>query len=435
MFNQMLSIMKTQIKCFAILYSLALLVGCSETNEIDEVSIAAQKSMNMKNAHLKVYPSTAGDAFTKAEEDWLNISDALQNAGSGEVVQLAEGLFYLPKSIIRWDFNGTLKGSGMGETTIQTVPGELFDVSECPPINWTFEENDGGFLLCFPQHFTEEARTVTVSDLSIIVSVPTTPYIRWKNSPKEMEFNSLEAINVHYENLDNDMEHPINLNVYYKNLHITGVKDEKYNYNGFSIFTGLAAFGLSDGTFEAKNVHIENASGCVSPYAFYGDNASVSLKNSTLSSCFYGIYSFLNHSWTILNNQVENSTLALVLLKQRASGELIEGPDGNSWIKGNRIHFNGVLGLGVQNVKNVEVKDNFFMGRGQFGGIAAINGANWIIKNNNLCGVVPISPFNCTIFLNNLANSEIKNNANQIIGGPGSNDPSNIIGEGIECTE
>ena len=39
--------------------------------------------------------------------------EALQNAGSGEVVQLAEGLFYLHQSIIRWDFNGILKGSGI----------------------------------------------------------------------------------------------------------------------------------------------------------------------------------------------------------------------------------------------------------------------------------------------------------------------------------
>lgn len=291
-------------------------------------------------------------------------------------------------------------------------------------------------MFCFPHDFTEEERTVTVSDLAIIVSEPTTPYIRWKNDPaKQMEFNSLQAINVHYANLDNDLANPIRLNVFYKNISITGVKDEKYHYNGFSIFTGLAAFGSSDGTLEAKNVHIKNASGCISPHIFYGDNATVTVKNSSLKSCRYGIFSFLNHSWTILDNEIENSQQAISLLKQSPGpAGVIEGPDGNSWVKDNRIHFMGVLGLGVQNCKNVQVKDNVFTGSGRYGGIACINGDNWVIKDNDLCGVATISPFNCTIFLINLKNSEIKDNANQIIG-PGASNPSNIIGEPEECDE
>ncbi len=91
------------------------------------------------------------------------------------------------------------------------------------------------------------------------------------------------------------------------------------------------------------------------------------------------------------------------------------------------------MGLGVQFLNNVQVKDNVFVGSGMFSAIASVMGNNWIIKDNDLCGVVPVPPFNCTIFLSNLKNSEIKNNANQIIGGPGASEPSNIIGEGSEC--
>ena len=57
------------------------------------------------------------------------------------------------------------------------------------------------------------------------------------------------------------------------------------------------------------------------------------------------------------------------------------------------------------------------------------------IKDNDFCKVVPGPPNNCTISLNNIKNSEIKNNANQIIGGPGAIEPTNTIGEGRECEE
>ena len=413
-------------------FLLLLIPGCDNS---DYLSIDDDSVMK-KAGKTKVMPSTAKDVLVKAQEDWKNINDALQDAGSGEVVQLAEGLFYLNKSIVIWNYNGTLKGSGMEKTIICTTPGTLFDRSNSPPINWKKESNEGGFMFCFPHEFTKDERTVTVSDLSIVVSEPTTPYLRWKNTDKEMEFNSLQAINVHYVNLDNDMENPMHMNVFYKNITVKGEKDEKYNYNDFSVFYGLSAFGASSGVFEAKNVWIENASGCIAPSAFYHANASVTVKNASLKSCKYGVFSFLNHSWTILNNEIENSQLGIVMLKHDAWGELLEGPDGSSLVKDNRIHFMGVLGVGVQNLKNVQVKANVVEGKGIFGGIAGAGrregGDNWIIKDNDLCGVVPGPPYNCTIFLDNLMNSEIKDNANQIIY-PVALDPSNIIGEGREC--
>jgi len=424
MLNLKTKIMKTLSKVFFIALSFCIIMSCSKTDEFLDDS-----PQMLKSVKIEVMPSTATDALIKAEEDWQNINDALQNAGSGETVQLAEGLFYLHKSIIRWDFNGTLKGSGMGETIIRTAPGMIFDISGCPPVNWSFEENGGAFMLCFAYDYFENERTVSVSDLSIIVDEPTP--VRPKQN---REINSLHAIMVINVELDNERDKPVNLNVSYKNLSITGEKDPKYLYDEYSLFSGLSAYGNSNGTFEVKNVSVENATGCIKPHGFMGEDARVIVKNSHLSSCAFGIYSFFDHSWIIQNNIIENSKSAVVLLSRGPSPQLLwEGPDGNSFIVNNSIRF-WQLGLGVQNASNVQVKDNVFEGSGQFG-IGSVNGENWIIKDNNLCGVVLGPPINCTIFLSNLKNSEIKNNANQVIGGPGATDPSITIGEGIECKD
>jgi hypothetical protein len=422
MINLKLKIMKTLLKIFFLMAVISLVAGCNKTDEFFE-----DTQVELKKAKIKVMPSTATDVLVKAEEDWNSINDALQGAGSGDVVQLGEGLFYLHKSIVVWNFNGTLKGAGMGNTIIRTAPGMIFDISGCPPVNWSFEDNGGAFMLCFAHDYFENERTVSVSDLSIIVDEPTT--VRPK---QDKEINSIHAIMVINVDLDNERDKPVNLNVSYKNLSITGEKDPKYLYDGYSLFSGLSAYGNSNGTFEIKNVSVENASGCIKPHGFMGEDACVIVKNSHLSSCVFGIYSFFDHSWIIQNNIIENSKSAVVMLSRGPSPQLLwEGPDGNSFIVNNSIRF-GQLGLGVQNASNVQVKDNVFEGSGQFG-IGGVNGENWIIKNNNLCGVVLGKPLYCTIFISNLKNSEIKNNANQIIGGPGASDPSNIIGEGREC--
>ncbi|WP_297093740.1 right-handed parallel beta-helix repeat-containing protein [uncultured Draconibacterium sp.] len=418
--------MKSIIKLLFFAACIGLIASC----EKDEMIPDQNDPILKKAVKLMVQPCSSADVLTKAETDWQNISEALQNAEPGTTVQLAAGTFYLHKSVVCWDFNGILKGAGMGKTIIRTAPGMVFDRTDSPPINWKLESNDGGFMFCFPHQYNTEIRTVTVSDLAIQVDEPCTPYLRWKGEAKEMEFNSLQAINVHYVNLDNDMENPINLNVCYKNIAIMGDKDEKYNYNNFSVFYGLAAFGYSSGTFEAKNVMVENASGCIAPSAFYHENALVTVKNSHLKSCQFGVFSFLNHSWTILDNEIKDAWRPVVLLKRNAWGVSVDGPDGHSIIKNNSIQFTGDLGMGIQFVSNVEVKNNSIQGSGMYGGIACIVGNNWVIKDNDLCEVT--AP---TILLNNVRNSEIKNNFNQVIFGPSATEPTNIIGEGYECNE
>ena len=119
---------------------------------------------------------------------------------TGETVMLGEGTFYLHKSVICWDFDGTFKGSGMNKTIIQTAPGITFDRSASPILEWSFELNDGHFMICFPHHTNTEERTVTVSDLRIIIDEPCDVYHIHKRTDNS-ERNTLQAINVHYENL------------------------------------------------------------------------------------------------------------------------------------------------------------------------------------------------------------------------------------------
>jgi hypothetical protein len=70
----------------------------------EEISLL--KGAKVKHQITDVEPS--GDVTGVA--DALNIKLALQNAGSGDIVQLGKGIFYLHKSIVCWDFSGTLRG-------------------------------------------------------------------------------------------------------------------------------------------------------------------------------------------------------------------------------------------------------------------------------------------------------------------------------------
>ena len=422
--------MKVLIKFLFVVACIALIAGCEKPDEFYPEEDFAE----LKGAKIKVQPSNETNVLDKAHEDWARINEALQNAKPGQTVQLAAGTFYLHKSIVCWNFNGTLKGAGEGKTIIRTAPGEIFNIEDCPPINWSFGLSNGAFMLCFAHDYFEDERTVSVSDLSIIVDEPTPVFL--KNITSGREMNSIHAIMVMYTGFDNDRENPVDLNVSYKNLSVKGEYDEKYLYEDYSLFSALSGYGYSNGTFEVKNVSVENASGCIKPHAFMGDDARIIIKNNQLISCVRGVYSFFGHSWVIQNNEIkDNKKNGIVMLKRGPSRQIWDGPEGNSFIANNVVYFTGQLALGVQYVSNVQVRNNVFVGSGLFGAIGCLNGDNWIIKDNDLCGVAPTPKFNCTIYFNNLTNSEIKNNANQIIGGPGALEPTNIIGEGRECDE
>ena len=412
--------MKTIYRLLFFAACIGMIFGCQK----DELIPDQDNPILKKAVKVMVQPCSSTDVLIKAETDWQNISEALQNAGPGETVQLAAGTFYLHKSAICWDFDGTLKGAGMGKTIIRTAPGMLFDVNDCPPVNWTFEKHDiGHFFIAFPHHYFEGERTVSVTDLSIIIDEPI--------DVEATERNSLHGIMAYNIDLDNDRDHPIHLNVEYKNLSLIGESDPEYNYYGYSLFSGVSGYGYSNGIFEAKNVFVENAAGCVKPHAFFGPDANVFVKNCHFKNCVFGVYAFFDHSWTILNNQLENSVKGLVLIKKGAFGQPWDGPDGASYVKDNWIHFEGAdaMGIGIQYASNAQIKNNVLLGiSGQYGGIVSLRAANWIIKDNDLCGV-STKP----IYLLFSSNFEIKNNYNQLVTPVACSEL--VIGEGYDCDE
>lgn len=422
--------MKKIISLLIVVFCLSLITGCDKTEDFYPEEDYAE----FKGAKIKVQPSNASDVLTKAQEDWQNINDALQNAKSGEVVQLGAGLFYLHKSIIRWDFNGILRGSGINETTIQTVPGELFDVSDCPPLKFSFKTTDGFFMFCFAYHNNTELRNVSVSDMTIIVDQPTIPYYQYKLEEDPEEGNTLQALNVQYENLDNDVDNRINLNVTCKNIKIVGEENnEKYLNHGYSLYAGVAAFGTSNGTFEAKNVKIRNANYAIIANFFNGESSLVTLKNCMTSNNKHGLLSALAHSWNILNSDFQSSKSASLYLNKFDNRTDVEMPAGKSIVKNNKINLSGGVAMAAYNMDNTELKNNVFYGSG-YTGIYSQQGSNWHILNNNFCDVLnPI--LGGTLFLIYPTDVVINNNFNQIVVGPGIDDSSNIISEGKPCND
>ena len=432
-----------QVFLFVLIGS-AIIIGCdqdsffSETNMLDN---AAQSKADKKNL---ITPSGAADPYLKAQEDWQNINEALQNASPGEVVQLAEGLFYLHKSLIRWDFDGIFKGSGKHKTTIQTAPGALFDVSECPELNWPWATVEGHFVICFPYSASSESGTVTVSDFKVHVSEPATDWIAGDGSAN----NRIQAINTHNESLivpgNLALTNKIDLNVQYKNLSVVGEVDSDGNILG----TGLSAFGASSGNFEAKNCDLTNVSNGINPHVFCGENSVVTMKNCKIENTIAGSYSFLVSSYDIKGNEIiDVGMIGLQLNFPWGVYPFVMPENVTSSIKDNTLQMNtfdpnGPAMFGVR-MHNVDVYNNVISGRcgvgiTAWGGWLGDNCQNWSIKDNDMCDLVLTHmnlPAGTTIELNGALNCEVKNNLNQVVGGVSASDPSNFIGEAEECDD
>jgi hypothetical protein len=428
-------------KGFSIGIIFLVLMVCTTCTK-DEVLLTPDgESSVLKSVMATIEVQASGDI--SGITDHFNINEALQNAGPGDVIKLGEGVFYLHKSIIKWDFNGTLKGSGMDKTVIQTAPGIAFDVSECPLLEWSWITVEGHALLFFPHNPNTEERTVIVSDLTIISNEPTTVWRGNITGPGEAyERNNLQAINVYYKNLngmpyywgDVLLSDKIDLNVHFKNLTIIGDEDPgTYIGSRFSLHSGVAACGASEGNFEATNIYVTNAAEGIFPVFFCGENSMVSIKNCKVENSFRGIYSWVNTGWIIKDNEFKNCYSNGLNLW--TYNDIYDLPNRNSIIKDNLFilpdtRWNGIYGDRMQ---NVEVFDNTFIGS-SYSGILARYGSNWEIIDNDLCGLIVSHPAGFTIRLDrNNIYSVVKDNANQIVGGSSANDPSNYIGEGVEC--
>lgn len=409
--------------------AVALLVaGCQEETLLtpDDASPLLHRS----DGTVFIGPSTAGDPLIKAQEDWDNINDALQNADPGDVVQLEAGLFYLHKSIVRFDFNGTLRGAGKTATTVQTAPGVTFDVSEAPTAFWASDfTSEGNAMFSFPQHFNTEERTVTVSGLTIVGNEPTTPWVRDVNSAfgPATTHNSLTAVSVFHVGLDNDLTNTIRLNVSYEDIAVEGVEDPKYSGvfgTNFSFAAGLGAAGAASGEVVVEDVHITNAANGLAFHVWNAEGSTVSVTDSEVENAFRCMDSQINNGWVVSDNEFKNCS--------RTGVRLIGPSNRSAIITDNRFIIAGGVGFAGISVSNALVEDNTFVGSG-FTGVF-VNGAdNWEIEDNNLCGLSVLNGEGATIFLISTISSEIEDNAGQVVGGPSASDPSNDIGEPKEC--
>lgn len=433
-------------KLIIVLFCMSLCFSCTEPDDfLDE------PPMMLKKAKVKVMPSIETDALLKAKEDWQNITDALDNADQGETVLLGEGTFYLHKTIIRWDFNGTLKGAGRNETIIQTAPGYTFDRSASPDLEWSFESNDGHFMICFPHQTNSEKRTVVVSDLKIVINEPCDSYYIKKTGPN-IQQNTLQAINVHYENLvggapgswgDLSLTDKINLNVLYKNITVIGEEGSEYLGSGFSVKAGLTAFGASTGIFEAKNIYMENVANGMLLHAFCGENSKITVKNTKINNIGGdGIYSFLGACYNLTGNNFKNISGMAMQFFGNNPFETFDMPTNlSSVVKDNILTMNSTsAAIMGDRINNVQVYNNKITGTASSGiqvnfGFEPDNCNNWSVKNNNMCDLSVTNSAGATVILNKVVESEVKNNANQVVGGSSATDPSNIIGEDRECED
>jgi len=110
--------MKTLVRRLFIMAFASLPVACSESLQVDE---------KMAGMELKSAPGDEEMVFTvypTGDDDTPNLKQAFDDAivaGSGSVVQLAEGIYHLNFIEIR-EFFGTFRGAGKGKTVITTVP-------------------------------------------------------------------------------------------------------------------------------------------------------------------------------------------------------------------------------------------------------------------------------------------------------------------------
>ena len=351
-----------------------------------------------------VYPSGDGTGQT----DFENISKAFKKAGSGNTVHLMAGTFYLHKSIVVLNFNGTLTGSGRTETTVQSAPGVTFDVSDNPDFAFSeffnrFQFRGTGMFL-FIHQFTKKERTVRVCDLRIVGNEPTTPWSRGvPGSPFFVtDLNSMDGVLTLNEELDNDFENPIDLNVFYERIDVEGVVDpNRFRSPGgsnFSVGNGLVALGNSKGDVVVEDVHVKTARNGLGLHDFAQQGSRVVVEGSVLENTVLGLFSDEADNWIVSNNEFRNSRFGILI-------ESIKTINSSAHITNNK--FNGTrLGIFGFAVVDAFVLDNTFIGN-TFFGIGARNGDNWIIDGNNM---LQLNPERYKIRLLNTNNSFVVNN-------------------------
>ena len=348
---------------------------------------------------FKVFPSTATDPLTKAQQDWNEINNALQNAGPGDTVRLAAGLFYLHKTISRRDFDGTLRGAGKNRTTVQTAPGIPFDLTS----NLTYTFVDGfsfrdHFMFSFPHQLNNEERTVTVSDMKFVCNQPSTPWSRGQAGGLETNLNAVSTVLVFSESLPK--EDLIDLSVNYLRLDIEGVEDPSFRSPGgtnYSCTSGVAALGVARGHVLVKKIDVRNALDGAVLHGWVGEGSSITVTNSVFENTRRAMYSDGWANYVGTRNRIINSKRIGVFLRNDPTYIPTGFTNTSGLVSKNTFSGGSVFDIILALSENVSVHKNMFNGlttvgaaaggAGLTASILTVFGSNSTISDNTFTNI------------------------------------------------
>lgn len=348
--------------------------------------------------------------------DQVNISDALEaekSGGADGTVVLEAGTFYLNKSIVVFDFDGTFKGAGTALTTLQTAPGVDFDVSTSLDAIEGFSPGEGyiASMLLFPFTPSDEPRKFNMSDMRIVVDQAAVdpPLAGYVDSRLPYLLNTMHAVIVVNTDVINLLigapYEIINLDAVLMNIAVEGIQDPKFR--GFwdgrffdtnnSLFDGIGVFGANVGTAETIDVHVVNAD-----IAFaHSDNGESLIENCVVENAILGIENWYNPT-TALNNLILDARNTPILLRYAH----------NSMIEANSISGDGWSPMDVAASTNVDINNNSITGSWVYG-INPWYGSNDCMISDNLLfgmsssyGAISVESDKCKISNNTFVNVE-----------------------------
>jgi parallel beta-helix repeat protein len=354
-----------------------------------------------------VMPSEAHDTVLKAEEDWQNISDAISTYSD---VRLAPGDFYLPRSIVLWNPDLVLKGSGRSKTTVRTAPDMAFEVAQIGTGGWTSRH-----LFVFPYDDGIEGGYegyLSLSDMTIVVDEPAVPYDR-------LGYTGLTAVSgIFYFNANVDYggaygaHQAVQFDAHFHDLRFLGTRGDPFIDSGVgqewyqpnSIPGAIVVWGPAVGNITVERVSTQYAGKALSLYMGRNDS-NVVIGGGKHDGCgFWGTASANGAVYleTIGNVMVAHNSMDSGIWAWNISGSISENTfiDGYSrlgglvmlWAHDTRITNNTISDLTFANwwragISLFQSDNNIVAGNilhDLAAGTGGIGVALWTGSNNNL---------------------------------------------------
>lgn len=357
------------------------------------------------SANLTVSPSDDPSGVT----DQANIKAALEAEKNGGTVVLAAGTFYLHKSIVVFDFDGTFRGAGKALTTVRTAPGVNFDVSPSLDAIAGFPPARGleADMFLFPFNPSDEARTFRMSDMKIVVDQPAVdpPLNGFVDDRRAYLLNTMGAvvvINTDFVNyLIGEPFGLISVDAAVKDVEVEGIQDPQFR--GFhdeesydadnSIFGGIGVAGPNVGSAQIINAQVVNADFGLN----LSDNKEALYESNVVENAAFGIEQF----------GPAVATHNVILDTRRNAVLFIDGP--NSTIEANSIFGGGrnaILPVRSPhtNISNNTVTGNWRFGINSFFSDGCVVAGNHLVDVNAIVGPMLVQSSNCTVMNNSFVN-------------------------------